>query len=155
MRLQTVVRDGDVIAGAALAGLGGFVFATGSGYAYWSPSGPGPGFFPVWYGGLMIALSLALIVSRILRGITPGEAVDWPGIGRAMFTWAAFVVATLSMPYVGFVIAFTLFCFVLIKGVFQRPVLQAIIASVAISAAFHIIFVILLQVDLPAGPLGV
>ncbi|MGV3651531.1 MAG: tripartite tricarboxylate transporter TctB family protein [Devosia sp.] len=155
MRLQTLVRDGDVLAGAALAGLGAFVLATGAGYDYWSPSGPGPGFFPVWYGGLMITLSLGMIASRILRGITAGQPIDWPGLGRALFTWAAFVVTIGAMPFVGFLIGFALFCLVLMVFVFARPVLQAAIASIAIAAAFQIIFVILLQVDLPAGPLGV
>src|SRR5262249_47572898 len=49
-------RDGDVISGAVLSALGLFIFLRAHQWDYSGPDGPGPGFFPTWYGLGMIAL---------------------------------------------------------------------------------------------------
>ena len=47
-----------------LAALGVYIFMEARDWAYYSDDGPGPAFFPVWYGVAMVVLSLALIVDR-------------------------------------------------------------------------------------------
>ena len=48
---------GDVVSGAVLAGLGVFIVLEARRWEYLAPDGPGPGFFPMWYGIALIALS--------------------------------------------------------------------------------------------------
>ncbi|MFK8250891.1 tripartite tricarboxylate transporter TctB family protein [Ancylobacter terrae] len=155
-QFEKLVRDGDLWAGAALAGLGVHIVSRSYAWTYIGPSGPGPGFFPIWYGAIMVVLSLALIVSRVVRADGDvDEPADWWGVGRALVTWAAFVVAAALMPFIGFVTGFALLCLFLIRIVFQRSLMEAVIASIGITALFHVIFVMLLQLDLPVGPLGI
>src|ERR1700681_822164 len=81
------VRNGDVLSGAVLAALGTYIFLQSRAYDYYTADGPGPGFFPTWYGVAMVVLSLALIVSR-LRSPQAGESIDLPRARRAFATWA-------------------------------------------------------------------
>lgn len=155
-RLGGLVRDGDVVSGALLAALGTYIISRATTWDYMTTNGPGPGFFPLWYGICIVVLSLGLVGSAFVkRSSETHEPIDWRGVGRAIVTWLAFVIATALMPILGFVIAFTLLCLCLIHMVFRQPLVRSIVASVAITAVFKLIFVILLQLDLPVGALGI
>ena len=54
-------NNGDLVSGAVLAALGIFVVMEARHWDYLAPEGPGPGFFPMWYGIVMLLLSLALV----------------------------------------------------------------------------------------------
>ena len=69
-----LLRDGDVISGAALSALGLYIFLQAHQWDYSGPDGPGPGFFPTWYGLGMIALSLAMIGQKVRRSALAGHA---------------------------------------------------------------------------------
>ena len=60
---NAIVRNGEVISGAVLAALGVYIFLQSRAWDYYTADGPGPGFFPTWYGVAIVALSLALIVN--------------------------------------------------------------------------------------------
>src|SRR6476620_8656839 len=110
---KDVVRNGDVIAGAALAAFGVYIFLQARAWDYTTPDGPGPGFFPTWYGVAMVALSLALIISSI-RKAQAHQAADWPAIGTALSTWFAFAASVALMHALGFLISFALLTFALV-----------------------------------------
>src|SRR5262245_45301139 len=95
------IRNGEVMSGAALAALGVYIFLQSRAYDYYTADGPGPGFFPTWYGVAIVVLSLALIVSSVRNG-SAGKPVDWPGVGRALGTWTAFAASVALMGTLGF-----------------------------------------------------
>src|SRR5215203_4337544 len=72
MVVKDIGRSGDVISGAVLAALGVYIFTQSRAWDYYTPDGPGPGFFPSWYGALMAALSL-LLIWNALRNVQQ----DW------------------------------------------------------------------------------
>ena len=49
--------NADLWSGLALAALGGYIIVQASGWEYLGSDGPGPGFFPLWYGIAMAALN--------------------------------------------------------------------------------------------------
>ena len=68
------MKIGDVVSGAVLAGLGVFIILEARQWDYLGADGPGPGFFPLWYGVLMVALSLVLVVTSLAkRNTAPGK----------------------------------------------------------------------------------
>ena len=73
------VNRGDVISGALLAGVGVFIVVEARMWEYIGLDGPGPGFFPLWYGLAMVALSLLLVASSFLRrrGSENAAPVNW------------------------------------------------------------------------------
>ena len=58
--MAPLLRRGDFWSGLALAALGAWIVREARGWPYMTEEGPGPGFFPVWYGSLMVVLSLPL-----------------------------------------------------------------------------------------------
>ena len=53
---KDLLRNGEVISGALLVALGVYIFLQAHAWDYTTPDGPGPGFFPVWYGIAMVVL---------------------------------------------------------------------------------------------------
>jgi len=153
---KAAFRDGDVVSGGLLAALGLYVVLEARTWTYSGPEGPGPGFFPLWYGVLMVALSLFLIGSRITKARVEDEGpADWKGIGRALGTWLVFVVAVALLKPLGFVLSLALLTFFLVIVIFRRSPVTAAITAGAIALGFHLTFPVALGVQLPVGLLGI
>ena len=147
--------NADLWSGLALATLAGYIIVEASGWEYLGADGPGPGFFPLWYGIAMAALSLALVVSSVLRGPQPAdERIDWPKAGRALTAWLAFAAAIAAAKLAGFTIVFAALTFFLVAVLYRRPLKVAAAVALASAAAFYLLFPLALGVSLPVGPLG-
>jgi len=144
---------GDVVSGAVLAALGAYIVSEAWRWDYSTAEGPGPGFFPLWYGIAMVVLSLILMVRSGLSA-TAGKAVDWTGIGRALIVWAAFAVCVALMKPLGFLIALALLTLFVVTVMYGQSLQVALAVAVGNAAGFYLIFELALQIDLPAGPLG-
>ena len=150
------MKIGDIVSGAVLAGLGIFIILNAHAWEYLGIEGPGPGFFPLWYGMLMVALSLVLIATSVVkRGPAGGaKAVDWHDVGRALIAWLALAICVGLLKVLGFAIAFGLFTFFLVYIMYRRPLMPAIAVAVGVCVGFYLIFPLALNVGLPAGKLG-
>lgn len=155
-RLMAFLKHGDAISGAVLAALGVYIVLQSRAWDYYTLDGPGPGFFPFWYGAAMVALSLLLIANTARTGSGNGtnEAIDWRGVGRALTTWLAFALSVALMEWLGFIISFALLTFFVVWFIFNRPPATAALVAVAASIGFHLIFPVALSVALPVGPFG-
>jgi putative tricarboxylic transport membrane protein len=153
--LRAFLKKGDVISGAVLAALGVFIITQALAWDYYTLDGPGPGFFPFWYGVAMVVLSLLLVLNAA-RADSDGDkaGVDWPGTGRAMTVWLAFALSVGLMDFLGFLISFALLAFFLVAVIFRRPFTTAAVVAVVSALAFHLIFPVALSVSLPTGPFG-
>ena len=151
---KALVRDGDVISGAVLSALGLYIFLQAHQWDYSGPDGPGPGFFPTWYGLGMIALSLAMIGQRIRRGALAAGTIDWSAAARGLGTWAAFTLSVALYRPLGFALSFALVTCFIVAVIFRRSLLTAVATGVGLAAAFHLTFAVALDVGLPAGWLG-
>jgi len=149
-----LLRDGDVISGAVLSALGLYIFLQAHQWDYSGPDGPGPGFFPTWYGLGMIALSLVMIAGKIRKGARAGSAIDWSAAARGFGTWAAFTLSVALYRPLGFTISFALLTAFIVAVIFRRPPLVAAATGVGLAAAFYLVFAVALDVALPAGWLG-
>lgn len=136
-------RSPDFWSGLALAALGAYIIVEARGWDYLTPEGPGPGFFPLWYGIAMLGLSLFLVVSPTdLR-------MDWRGSGRALATWAALAVSVAALKLVGFVISFAALTFFMVAVMYRRSALTAAAVALGTVAGFYLIFPLALGVALP------
>jgi len=147
-------KSGDLWSGIALGGLGATIIVQASHWEYSSPEGPGPGFFPIWYGIAMLALAALLVVSQLRA--TPGDAkaVDWKRIGRALSVWLALAVSVALFKILGFVLGFALLTYFIVAVMYRRPIRTAAIAAVASAAGFYLVFDWALGLSLPSGMLG-
>ncbi len=147
------VRKGDFVAGLVLAALGAFIVVEAHGWTYMGEDGPGPGFFPMWHGSLMVVLSLALVARSVLGGAgAPGASrVAWRDVARALTCWVAFVACIALMDVVGFAPAFALLTWFIVAFMARRPQRVALPLALGGAALFHVVFVLLLEVSLPRG----
>jgi putative tricarboxylic transport membrane protein len=135
----------DFWSGLALGGLGAYIIVTASRWEYLGQDGPGPGFFPLWYGIAMSALSLLLVFSSLKTQ----RKIDWSDAPRALATWAAFAAMCAAFKLIGFLPAFALLTFFIVAVMYRRPLKVAAAVSVALSAAFYLVFPLALGVKLP------
>src|SRR5882672_7136980 len=124
-------RSPDFWSGLALAALGAYIVAQARGWDYLTDDGPGPGFFPLWYGIAILACSAWLVVF----GKSPGA--DWRGAGRALGTWAA---VALSVGAVAFFV---------VAVMYRRPPAVAALVALCTVAGFYLVFPFALGVALP------
>jgi len=137
----------DFWSGLALGGLGVYIIAQAWRWEYLGNDGPGPGFFPLWYGIAMAGLSLALVISSVRS--SDGETIDWTGARRAFATWGALAVAVALLKVVGFLISFGALTFFIAGVMYQRRLWVAALAGVLAAAAFYAVFPLALGVKLP------
>ena len=137
----------DFWSGLALGGLGAYIIVRASSWEYLGPDGPGPGFFPLWYGIAMAALSLGLMFSS-LRKQDPDQ-IDWSGAGRAFATWFALLACVALLKVAGFLLCLAGLTFFIIAVMYRRPLKVAASAAIALAGAFYLIFPFALGVRLP------
>jgi len=150
---KDILRNGDVISAAVLCALGVYVFMEAREWSYYSEEGPGPAFFPAWYGAAMVVLSLALIATTV-AGRRSAQEVDWYAVGRALATWLAFALCAALMGWLGFLLSFALLTFFMITLVFRETVVRAAVVAVGAAAGFYLVFPLALGVSLPVGVFG-
>lgn len=147
---------GDVVSGSALAALGVYIVLEARNWDYTAPEGPGPGFFPMWYGIVMIGLALALVAKNLFAAPQPGrKPVRWGEIERVLRVWIAFAICVASLKYLGFVLGFGLFVLFLVRVMYGRPWHSAAAVAAGAAAGFYLLFAVALDVRLPAGLLGI
>jgi len=137
-------RSPDFWSGLALAALGGYIVTTARGWEYLGQDGPGPGFFPLWYGVAMLALSLLLIFSK-----KENQKIEWTGAGRAFAAWAAFALSVALIKLAGFLIAFKALTLFIVAVMYRRPPVVAALVAIGVAAGFYVVFPLALGVALP------
>jgi putative tricarboxylic transport membrane protein len=137
-------RSPDFWSGLALAALGGYIVYAARGWEYLGEDGPGPGFFPLWYGIAMLALSLMLVSSS-----KEHRKLEWKGIGRAFGAWVAFAISVAVIKLAGFLVALAALTFFIVTVMYRRPLAVAALVAIGVAAGFYAVFPLALGVALP------
>ena len=147
---------GNILAGACLAAFGLYVISVASKLPYVSEVGPGPGFFPLWLGIGLISFAIYLMLSSLLalKKESPGDFSPWQASGRALAGWFGLMVAIALLGWIGFSVSFVFLTMFLIIALDRRPLLLSVGVAIALAVGFHLLFVMALNVSLPAGPWG-
>ena len=151
--MSRLARNGDFWSGLVLAGLGTYIVSEARRWTYMGEDGPGAGFFPLWYGSVMVVLSLALVAGAVLRrpaAATP-SAIRWRDLGRALGCWLAFVACIALMKVVGFALAFALLAWFIVAVMARRPQWVALAVAIGGAVGFYALFEMALDVALPKG----
>lgn len=150
--MTSIYRTVDVI----VIALGVSVICFSLKMRYWAEYSPGPGFFPLWLGILLIFLAAIDIIGtfrrppeRLPKGIVP----DQEGMRRLLLILGALLATLLLMKPLGFNVSILLFSIFLLwkmgKHSWWLTVLVSIIGSFGTFFLFQE-----LQVFLPRGFLG-
>ena len=137
----------DFCSGLALGGLGAYIIVTAARWEYLGPDGPGPGFFPLWYGVAMAALSLVLVFSSVKN--PSSDLIDWSGAGRAFSAWGALAASVAALKLAGFLVSFAALSFFIVAVMYRRPLWVAATVAIGGAAGFYLLFPLALDVKLP------
>jgi hypothetical protein len=124
---------------------------------YYTPLGPGPGFFPVWLCVILAGLALYVLVRASTAPGTPLPGDFAPS--RAAAVRIAAVIACLAatamlMPVAGFRLSMLTFYLVLLTLLGRRPVAETLLLALAGSFGVYHVFVAFLNQPLPVGRFG-
>ncbi|MGE5838742.1 MAG: tripartite tricarboxylate transporter TctB family protein [Deltaproteobacteria bacterium] len=156
--MRPLFRDRDVTSSLFWA-LIGILFCIGGFHYGIRRSGiPGPGFLPFVTGIILAALSLTLLLSRLLNNRDRAEPKAEPmpagqALQKILKVLGALCLYVLILEHLGFVLATFLFMVLLLR-LEPRRWIFIIPGALGATAFFFVLFKILLRVPLPAGLLG-
>ena len=145
------MRKGDFWSGLALAVLGAYIISEAWRWDYMGTDGPGPGFFPLWYGGAMVVLSLLLLTGAVLKSSPGAASVNWSELRRVLLCWGVFATGIALLNVIGFVISFALMTWFIVAVMFRQSQLKALTIAIGGALGFYAVFSLALGVSLPSG----
>jgi putative tricarboxylic transport membrane protein len=150
----------DVVAGLLLAAGFAACLWDASSFQYGTEFAPGPGFAPVWLSaiGMGLSLAIALIAFRARRrreapSSDHAEPIDKAGRLHVLATLLGLVTMVAIAPWLGLIPSILLFLLFLTLYVQRLSVVTGIAASAGTVLFVYIVFVHLLDVPIPSGPL--
>ena len=136
---------------ALLAAAGGFLVASGLDSKYWRLLGPGPGFFPIWVGGLLTACALAALLQSLVTARTAaGFFATAEGKRRVLQVAFALALLWLGLAIFGFRLATFAFLLVVLGFLGSQSVRVRITSALVLSFGVAYVFERWLGVPLPA-----
>ena len=125
---------------------------------YWTPLGPGAGFFPLWLAGILALLSLGMIAQARFGSpvaAEENEPLTRPAVLRVAAVVAALCAVAALMEPLGFRITMSLFLFLLLALLGGQRLWLAALIALAGGIGGHALFDGLLGVALPIGRFGI
>ena len=120
---------------------------------------PGTGYLPLSLGILLILLSLILLGGQMKK--SPGARQASPPAARSggwkkvVYTVLVLVVAAFFFERVGYLLTFFCLIVLLMKGVEPQSWKRILLTALLTSVGVYVVFILLLEVQLPRGFLGV
>jgi len=144
----------DLIAGAVLAAFGIYVIWVAAKLPYVSDVGPGHGFFPLWLGIGLVVFAAGLMFASFTSSVNKAKSSSWNSMVRPLGGWLAVMIAIAFLGKIGFVLSFIILTIFLVVALERRPAWLAVGVAVGLAVAFHLVFVVALDVPLPKAVWG-
>lgn len=141
----------DFLAGLAFIAIAGAFIWMALGYRYGTAQRMGPGFFPIWVGGFLGLIGLAVMLRSFFIN---GPPVDRIGLRQLIVTLVAVALFGIVLSKLG--LAAAIMALVIVGSFADRAsrVLETLALAVFLTAFSVLIFVYLLGLPLPVWPEG-
>jgi putative tricarboxylic transport membrane protein len=123
---------------------------------------PGPGFLPFIAGIVLIALSLMILISALGNKEEEMEAIErrkfFPerdSLKKILFTLIFLFAYVFSLEYAGYLLATFLFMLLISRRIESHSWKTLFILAISTAILSYLLFVVLLEVQLPPGILGI
>lgn len=139
------VLRGELALALLFAALGALWLARAVRMPLWEGFAPDSGFLPLFYGVLLLALSLGVML-QVVRAPAPapGESIRKP-----LVVLAALAAAVAALPFAGFALSVFALLFFLYARVERLPLVTSAAVSGATTAVLYLVFKTWLGVPLP------
>jgi putative tricarboxylic transport membrane protein len=143
---------GDLAVAAVFAAMGAVWVWQSRALDMWSRETPGPGYLPLAFGALLLALALIAAAQAVLA---PAAAPEGDGsLAKPLAVLGAVLLAVLGLELVGFVASIFLMLLALFTLAERKRPLPSLVVAACVAGALHLIFAVWLAVPLPAGIFG-
>lgn len=151
---RNIVKSAGVYAGIIVLIYSIIIFYQSLNLGYYTPLGPGPGFFPIWLSGLLIVLSLFYIIDSIKNEVMSITKILPKGkaLQGVLSCVGGLILFCLTVPYTGFMISNSIMLLVMLVRDYKWY--KALLASVAASFLLLFLFQMVLKVSLPVNDYG-
>jgi hypothetical protein len=120
---------------------------------------PGPGYLPLALGIILILLSLILLVGQKKKSPGARQAVlpaaRSGGWKKVVYTVLVLTIAGFFFERVGYLLTFFFLIVLLMKGAERQSWKRIFLTALLTTVGVYVVFVLLLEVQLPHGFLGV
>ena len=150
--MQNRVAIGELVLAAFFVALGLLWVGAAIRMPLWEGFAPQSGFMPLWYGVILIGLTVAVVVNLFLQ---KDDAKKEEPIGKPLIVLVVFAAGIAGLEPMGFgpaVFLMLLFMFALVE---RLPIISSVLAAAGTTAVLFLIFRTWLNVGLPVGPLGI
>ena len=159
MDCEGVMKDRDIASGVFWLVIGiGLSIWTVTSYEIGSLTQPGTGYLPLALGIILTFLSLILLIGRMKKapGAKQASLPDFHSEGwkRVAYTVLVLVVAAFFFEQMGYLVTFFLLIVLLMKGVERQSWKRILLTALLTTVGVYVVFVLLLEVQLPRGLLG-
>lgn len=156
--MRPLPQDRDIMSSLFWALVGVLFCIGGTHYGLRRSGIPGPGFLPFVTGLILVAFSLILLISRLLKREEAAGSVREPmpsgeALRRILKALGALCLYVLILEPLGFMLTTFLFM-VLVLRLEPRRWTFILPAAIGTTAFFFLLFKVLLRVPLPPGILG-
>jgi hypothetical protein len=146
------IAPGELALAVFFAAAGVLWIAIAAGMPLWQGFAPNSGFLPLIYGGLLTALSAAIVANLF---VSPRPDADRPPIAKPLLLLAILVVTVVGIGVAGFAVSIFLMLVVLFAVLERLPLHWSVLVATATTAVLILIFKVWLRVPLPLGPIGI
>ena len=151
------MKNRDLVSSIVWMALGG-LFVVGSLQQGLMRKGvPGPGFLPFLSGFALIFVSLFVLIPAMNRRGKSADDDFFPEPGslrKLLSALAALFAFGVALEYVGYLITTFLFMFCMARLIEPRGWWTTTLLAILTAVLSYLLFVVLLEVQLPKGPLG-
>ena len=144
-------RGPELVAAAFVLALGLGAFFGALDLGYWA-HGPGPGFFPLWLGVLLMLMAVIWGV-QVARGrnVHQPEPVAAGGRRAVALVLGALLVAVLLLDVIGYQLAMAVLVLFLLLVIAGRRLIESVVVALLASFGIYAMFANVLQVYLPTA----
>ncbi len=150
------MKVGEILGALFWLGIGILLTVWSTHYDLGTVTEPGPAFLPIGLGALLILLSLVLLTKTLMARPTGKEASSFSATGWAKVGYATIVMALAAffLEEVGYLITFFFLVVLLMMVAGRRSWIKILAVACVTDLVLYVVFVWLLQQQLPSGFLG-
>jgi putative tricarboxylic transport membrane protein len=151
------MKNRDLVSSIVWISLGGVFVVAALQQGLMRKGVPGPGFLPFFSGIVLIIISLFILIPALGKRVAIVSRSFFPE--RGSFRKLAFAVMALfaygvALEYVGYLVTTFVFMFLMARLIEPKSWLSVTLLASATAVVSYLLFVVLLEVQLPKGPFG-
>jgi putative tricarboxylic transport membrane protein len=146
------MKIADRMGGFILLAFAGYIFVNSLSLGYAAAGVPGAGFLPLWASVILAVSAIMILVKSWKKPLSGPLIANRTVLWQTVLFSVGMAVMVFLIPFLGMVIALALFMLLAVPFLGARQPLKIAASVVLVPLFVYVLFQLILQVPLPAGP---